>query len=195
MSLRIEVRADHVLLDGYVNAAGRDSNAIPDRRGEFVEQVMPGAFGRALGRGNPVELMLNHTRALGSTSDGSLSLAEDSIGLRARAKVTDAEVVKKAREKRLTGWSFGFRRPVDEWEEREGAPPRRYLKDFELTEVTILDDAKRPAYIATTIEVRDGHGDAPEYDIEEAPPEKPDAPPNDAQAELMRRRARRLRLG
>ena len=75
----IEIREDHVLLDGYVNAVGRDSKTITDRRGGFVEQVMPGTFTRALGRGNPVELKLNHERVLGSTMDGVLVLEEDTV--------------------------------------------------------------------------------------------------------------------
>ena len=191
--MKVEVRSDHVLIDGYVNAVGRDSREIPDRRGSFVEQVMPGAFARALGKGEPVELRLNHERALGSTADGTLELAEDSIGLRARAKITDPEVMEKARGKKLRGWSFGFRQPVDEWEEREAAPPRRYLKDFVLTEVTIVDDRKRPAYAATSIETRDGSDDPPEYEIEEAAP-PPDIPAADARTAMAGYRARRLKI-
>ncbi|MCL2045739.1 MAG: HK97 family phage prohead protease [Oscillospiraceae bacterium] len=161
--MKIEIRSDHVLLDGYVNAVGRDSKTIADRRGGFVEQVMPGTFARALGRGNTVELKLNHERVLGSTSDGVLELVEDAIGLRAKAKITDPEVIKKARNQQLLGWSFGFRDPKDEWEERVDTIPRRYLKDITLTEVTIVDDTRRPAYIATSIEVRDFSEQDTEY--------------------------------
>ena len=156
MGMRVEVRNDCVLLDGYVNAVGRDSRVIPDRRGGFVEQVMPGTFARALGKGKPTELKLNHERTLGSTATGDIELFEDSIGLRAKAKVTDAAVIDKARKQQLRGWSFGFRNPVSEWEERADAPPRRYLKDFDLIEVTLVDDNKLPAYPATSVELRDG---------------------------------------
>ena len=33
--MRIEVRSDSVLLDGYVNATGKDSKPIPSPRGEI----------------------------------------------------------------------------------------------------------------------------------------------------------------
>ena len=69
-----------------------------------------------------------------------------------------------------------------------------------MREVTIVDDTKTPAYIATSIEMRDGgeeavehraSDDGPEYDIEEAAPEarKPDAGTANAGY-----RARRLKL-
>jgi len=203
--MKVEVRADGVLVDGYVNAVGRDSRVIPDRRGAFVEQIVPGAFARALGKGNPVELKLNHERALGSTATGEVELFEDNIGLRAIAKITDAEVIEKARAKKLRGWSFGFRRPVDEWEERAGAPPRRYLKDFDLSEVTIVDDRKLPAYPATSIELRGGDDalteyrasdDAPEYagTGTEAPPPETEGRAADIRTALAGYRARRLKL-
>jgi len=99
--LKVEIRSDHILLDGYVNAVGRDIRPIPDRRGEFVEQVVPGAFAQALNKGRPVELKLNHERVLGGTATGELELFEDAIGLRAKAKVTDAAVIEKARQKKL----------------------------------------------------------------------------------------------
>jgi HK97 family phage prohead protease len=206
--LRVEVRGGCVLLDGYVNAVGRDSRPIPDRRGAFVEQVAPGAFARALGRGLPVGLKLNHERALGSTATGEVALFEDSIGLRAKAKVTDAAVIKKARDKELRGWSFGFRSPTDEWEEREGAPPRRYLNDFELTEVSLIDASRQPAYPATSVEVRGdvetvtefrASDDAPEY-VEaggtggEEPPSGSDAGDAGAKVAYAGYVARRLRL-
>lgn len=40
--MQIEIRGDRVHISGYVNAVGRDSRPIPDRRGTFVEQVEPG---------------------------------------------------------------------------------------------------------------------------------------------------------
>ena len=109
--MRVEIRSSKVIIDGYVNAVGRDSRPIRDRiTGErFVEQIVPGAFKRALER-NEVKLLLNHdeNRVLGST-ETNLTLYEDEIGLRAHAEVDDAEVVEKARLKKLRGWSFGFK--------------------------------------------------------------------------------------
>ena len=205
--MRVEIRSDCVLLDGYVNAVGRDSRLIANSRGGFVEQVEPGAFTRALDRKHVVELKINHERVIGSTVTGELELREDNIGLRAKARITDADIIAKARQKKLRGWSFGFRRPVDKWEERTAEPPRRYLKDFELSEVTIVDESKIPAYPATSLEVRGGEEllteyraseDTPEY--MEAEPEKtepepaPEPPVADVRTALAGYRARRLKI-
>ena len=46
--MKIEVRSDHVLISGYVNAVGRDSRPLPSPTGKFVEMVEPGVF-RAAG--------------------------------------------------------------------------------------------------------------------------------------------------
>lgn len=39
--MRIELRNDSVVLDGYVNAVDRDSRPIPSALGKFVERMMP----------------------------------------------------------------------------------------------------------------------------------------------------------
>lgn len=154
--MRIEIRNDSVLLDGYVNAVARDSRPIPSARGKFVEQIKPKAFERALQKAENVDLLLNHNknRKLGSTKEGNLELFEDNIGLRAICTVTDPEVIDKAKNKQLRGWSFGFYSNKDNWEEKDGVQ-RRYVEELELTEVSIIDNTRVPAYIATSIETRD----------------------------------------
>lgn len=154
--MRIEIRADSVLIEGYVNAVARDSRPMRDRKTgkRFVEQIVPGVFERAL-RHNEVQLYLNHdrSRVLGSTST-NLELHEDSIGLHARAEVTDPEVIDKARKKKLRGWSFGFRERDASTEAITDAMERRYVEDMELIEVSIVDERKLPCYEGTSLEVR-----------------------------------------
>lgn len=142
------------MLDGYVNAVGRDSRVLPSPKGKFIEQIKPKTFQRALERADNVDLLFNHqkNRKLGSTKEGNLELYEDNIGLRAIATVSDDEVVKKAKNGELKGWSFGFYTNKDSWEDGKDGIQRRYLEDIDLLEVSILD--KTPAYIATTIEQR-----------------------------------------
>lgn len=154
--MRIEIRNDSVLLDGYVNAVGRDSKPIITPHGKVVEQIEPRAFDRALNRANNVDLLLNHRkdRKLGSTTDGNIQLFEDNIGLRAIATVTDAEVIQKAREKKLKGWSFGMFANKDRLEERANDIPRRHVEDLDLFEVSIIDDRMSPCYTGTSIEQR-----------------------------------------
>lgn len=159
--MRIEIRSDHVHISGYVNAVGRDSRLIPDKRGGFIEQVEPGTFRRALESGHPVELRLNHERVLGSTADGTISLKEDAIGLHAEADISDPEVMESARKGELRGWSFGFREAKDLWQATD--PPRRTLTGFDLTEVSLIDRRKTPAYIGTSVEVRDSGETITEY--------------------------------
>lgn len=154
--MRINIRSDSVIIDGYVNAVGRDSKPLTDRTtGEkYLEQIVPGAFQRALEQ-NSVLLLLDHdsSKVLGST-DTNLELHEDSIGLRAHAVITDPELIQKAREKKLRGWSFGFyEREASEEDARDGMK-RRFIESMELVEVSIIDDRKIPCYDGTLIETR-----------------------------------------
>lgn len=152
--MKIEIRSDKVTIDGYVNAVGRDSRPIHEAGRQFVEQIVPGVFRRAID-GNPVELLLNHdhNRNLGST-ESNLTLTEDSIGLRAHAEISDAEVIQKARERKLRGWSFGFIPTAETMEERAENIPRRHIEGMQLLEVSIIDDRAIPAYEGTLIEAR-----------------------------------------
>ena len=121
--MRISIRADHVEISGYVNAVERPSKILHDRSGDFIETVREGAFKKALARNDNVRVLLNHdhNRDLGGTKDGNLELEEDNIGLRARAKIYDKEVIDKARKGDLTGWSFGFTdRDVDKMYDDKG---------------------------------------------------------------------------
>lgn len=154
--MRIEIRSDSVVIEGYVNAVARDSRPIRDRKTgkRFVEQINPGVFERAIKR-NDVDLLLNHDplRILGSTKS-NLTLYEDNIGLRARAEITDAEVIQKAREKKLRGWSFGFYERDASEEDLPNGLQRRYIEEMELKEVSIIDEKKLPCYMGTSIETR-----------------------------------------
>jgi uncharacterized protein len=152
--MRIEIRGNQVFLDGYVNVPGKDSRVLPSPKGRFVEQIMPKTFERALDKAENVDLLLNHRkdRKLGSTSEGNLELYEDSIGLRAKCSVMDDEVIQKAKNGELQGWSFGFITNKDTWEEGPNGIQRRFVEDLDLIEVSIL--SVTPAYLATSIEAR-----------------------------------------
>lgn len=105
-------------------------------------------------------MLLNHdiNRDLGSTKQGNLELHEDNIGLRAKATITDADVIEKAKHGDLVGWSFGFSdRDVDTRD--EDGMMTRDVKDLDLYEVSILDRSKVPAYDGTIIQARDANGD------------------------------------
>lgn len=164
--MKIEIRSDSVKLSGYVNAVERRSAVLPQRicrtaPGNFVEVIRSGTFGASLSARPEVQLKFNHERTIGGTGDG-LELREDNIGLHAEATITDPDVVSAARAHKLTGWSFGFTSPKEDWSDpdSEGVYTRS-ISGLDLVEVSIL--TKRPAYPATSVEVRDGNATEYEY--------------------------------
>lgn len=163
--MQVEIRNDCIVIRGYINAVERDSRLIPSPKGQFVEQVRSGAWKKAISKNDNIPLLLNHdkSRKLAATKEGTLKLTEDNIGLYAEARVYDSDVVDKAKNKRLVGWSFGFSKPKDSWGKTDTGIDRRYLDDMEINEVSILDDTRTPAYYGTSIENRDNE----EVNIEE----------------------------
>lgn len=157
--MKINVREDHVEVEGYVNAIERNSKPLMSRIGRFIERICKGAFRKAIKRNDDVHILLNHDwdRDLGSTKQGNLELEEDNIGLHARATITDKEVVEKARNGELVGWSFGFQ-DRDVVNSIERGMPLREVKDLDLFEVSILDRSRSPAYEGTLVAARSVDG-------------------------------------
>ena len=153
--MKVEIRADYVLITGYVNAVERDSRLLPSPKGTFVEQVRAGTWQRAISENEDIALLLNHdwTKKLGSTKE-NLKLKEDSIGRYAEAKIYDADVIQKARNNELRGWSFGFVPQKQSWGKTDNDVDRRYLDDVKLNEVSIIDKSMLPCYSGTSIEAR-----------------------------------------
>jgi uncharacterized protein len=154
--MKVEIRNNQVVIEGYVNAVERDSKVLtksmsPYAKSSFVERVKSKTFQKALEKNSNVEVRFNHRRGLGSTSE-NLKLYEDNIGLYAKATITDDEIIQKAKKGELRGWSFGFTTNKDQWEDIGDDLQRRTLEDIDLAEVSILTD--NPAYIATSIEMR-----------------------------------------
>lgn len=90
---------------------------------------------------------------MGSTKT-NLQLFEDNIGLRAIAEITDAEVIQKAKNNELRGWSFGFIEKGASEEELTNGMKHRFVEEMDLREVSIIDKRKIPCYAATSIEMR-----------------------------------------
>lgn len=156
--MNIRIKKNSVVIEGYVNAVERSSKPLYSRFGEFIEKIVAGAFGRALKRNDDVRILLNHNpeRDLGGTGSGELELTEDSIGLHARAIITDEQVINDAKHNNLVGWSFGFAdREVEILQDSETGLPLRRVKDLDLFEVSLLNREKTPAYNGTLVEVRD----------------------------------------
>lgn len=155
--MQIEIRNDSITVKGYVNAVERDSRALPTLQGsKFVEQVRSGTWKNAINKNDDIALLLNHdwNKKLGSTKE-NLKLKEDNIGLYAEARIYDKDIIEKAKNNKLCGWSFGFKANKQSWGKTDNELDRRYLDDIDLFEVSILDNTRIPAYYGTSVEARD----------------------------------------
>ena len=154
--MNIIIRADHVHIDGYVNAVERLSKPITERLGTFRERVSAGTFKKALSRAEDVRILMNHDAGhdLGGIKDGNLHLEEDAIGLRAEADIFDQDAINDAKAGNLVGWSFGFY-PIESRDTMEDGMPIKELHDIELIEVSLLNRDHTPAYDGTLVAVRD----------------------------------------
>ena len=163
--MKVEVRNDKIIIDGYVNAVERESKVLYDTRGEYKEKIRAGVFQKALERADNVRVLLDHEqdRELADTKSGKAKLYEDNIGLRAIVEIDDSEVIEKAKKNKLRGWSFGFFCNKEDRKTNEDGIEERVVRDLDLLEVSIIDDRKYPAYIGTSIEMRDDEKKIVEY--------------------------------
>lgn len=122
----------------------------------FTESIAPGAFARSLQQNTDVRALLDHQTGMiiARTKNGTLSLQEDSVGLKVRITPVPTEDGKKAIEWVRSGlvdaMSFGFETVNDKWSVRNGKQHRELL-DVNLFEVSLV---AFPAYPATSIGVR-----------------------------------------
>lgn len=153
--MKLEIRNNKIIIDGYVNAVDRFSKPIRESGSTFIEKIMPGAFKRSLEKNSDVSVLLDHdkNRVLATTTQGTAKIYEDNIGLRANVEITDKEVIDKANKGLLRGWSFGF---VCMDQERSAGKDyeERTIKDLLLREISLIDDRQIPCYSATSVEVR-----------------------------------------
>ena len=167
--MKVQVRNEKVILDGYVNAVDRFSKVLYDKKGQFIEKILPSVFRRAIEKNSSIKVLLDHDydMELANTKDGTANLYEDNIGLRANVEITHPDVVKKAKQKKLRGWSFGFICKKEDEVINKNGIRERSVRDMDLFEVSIIDDKKIPAYIGTSIEMRDDQPIVIEYRSEE----------------------------
>lgn len=154
--MKIRVYPDKVKISGYVNVCERISKKLCEQGQEFYEKIREGAFSEAISRNNNIKLLLNHdyNKELANTSS-DLTLYEDSIGLYAEAEVRDLEVIEKAQNGQLHGWSFGFVPLKENKEALYRELPLRSVEYLNLYEVSILDNEHIPAYNSMSLNVRD----------------------------------------
>jgi HK97 family phage prohead protease len=147
-SANFEIRESETGLtfEGYAAVFNSPSEPLP-----FTERIAPGAFRRSLRSRNDIKLLWNHDTGsvLGSTRAATLSLTEDSYGLKVRAELPNTTLGRDTAELLRRGdvdsMSFGFSVPAggDDWSS-DGT--ERTLRSVRLHEVSIV---AFPAYSAT----------------------------------------------
>ena len=149
------VEGDTLNIEGYVNAVGRESELLysPKRNKWFKEVMEPGVFKRALENNVDIPMLLEHDydKQIASTSNGTLELTEDSIGLKFKATIQDQELYSSIKNGEINSCSFGFVCEEDEYEFVSNKEEKRYVKDIQLLEVSLV---KNPAYIGSLVEAR-----------------------------------------
>lgn len=145
---KFEVReeAEGMRFSGYAAVFNSPSEPLP-----FTEQIAPGAFRKSLRARNDIKFLWNHDTGeiLGSTRAGTMSLVEDSHGLRVEGLLPNTsrgrDVAELLRRGDIDAMSFGFSVPQggDSWS-ADGA--QRTLNSVRLHEVSLV---AFPAYSAT----------------------------------------------
>ncbi|MEC2536572.1 HK97 family phage prohead protease, partial [Bacillus cereus] len=60
--MKIEVRGNQVILDGYVNVVDRESRMLPSPKGYFKEKIVPKTFEKALKKAKNVYFLFNNNK-------------------------------------------------------------------------------------------------------------------------------------
>jgi len=148
---------DGLTLDGYA-AVFNEWTDIEDHLGSYRERIAPGAFKRTLGMRMPV-LQFDHGShpLIGSLPLGRItSIAEDSHGLRVKARLSDNWLIEPVRDAirdgGITGMSFRFRIVDEDWQlSRSDDVEERTIRAVELYEI---GPVVFPAYEQTSVGVR-----------------------------------------
>jgi HK97 family phage prohead protease len=138
-------------LEGYAIVFNELSGLVSDRqtRGTFREVIAPGAFTQSL-RDNNISLVFLHSdnSEYADTASGTLTLTEDSKGIRFRAQLPPyANTLKaKIQSGAIRGMSFGFH-PRDVEVQADGT---RVVKRGDLRHISPVFN---PAYAATEVKI------------------------------------------
>ena len=125
--------------------------------GWFEERIAPGAFSESLASSDSdVRALFGHDsgRVLGRTKSGTLKLADDAVGLRAKIDLPDTsdgrDLAVSVGRGDIDGMSFGFFVVEDNWEyaKTAGEKDRRTLLKIDIYEVSAV---AFPAYLETSL--------------------------------------------
>lgn len=155
--IRVEAQADlGRVITGHAAVFNKPSEEIFGIRGAR-EVVKPGAFSKTI-RTADVRALINHedNLVLGRTTNRTLALEEDEVGLKVRILPPDTtyanDLLHLIRGKYITQMSFGFKVPDGgDRVVRDGSTITRELLEVELFDVSPVTF---PAYTATDVQAR-----------------------------------------
>jgi HK97 family phage prohead protease len=141
-----------------------------DVGGQFIEQIAPGAFTRALREKQDVRILLNHNPdvVLARTGSGTADLFDSKEGLRCVIRLDPtntkhAEVYSAVKRGDINQMSFAFKPAPngDRWEQRNGKPLRTLL-DLDLFDASVVTFAQYQE--GTSVSARHAIADGPALD-------------------------------
>lgn len=142
-------------LGGYINVTNRESEMLYNKKKQkwFKEVMTRGVFSDAISKAKEIPLLFEHNwnKKLASTSDSTLQLREDQIGLRFDATIENREIYDQVKAGIINSCSFGFKALKEGIEEIDSRLEKRYVSEIELLEVSLV---KNPAYVGSLCEVR-----------------------------------------
>lgn len=130
-------------------------NSLSEEMWGFREKIAPGAFRSAINQNQDVRALINHDSnfVLGRTKNGTLSLSEDTKGLRVSidppSTTFAADLLVSIERKDISQMSFGFEVLKETWE-TDGDKNIRTIEDVNLFDVSVVTF---PAYPQTDVEV------------------------------------------
>ena len=146
---------DKLELGGYINVTERQSEMLFSKKRNkwFKETMKKGVFQRAINKASEIPLLLEHdwSKKLATTSNGSLELFEDNIGLRFKAEIKNQDVYDKVKAGEINACSFGFKALHENIEGVNQRMEKRYVDEIELLEVSLVQN---PAYLGSLVETR-----------------------------------------
>jgi HK97 family phage prohead protease len=158
VELELEPSHDGRTLDGYA-AVFHKRTRIPDRNGDFEEQLLPGFMDRSLKQRKPV-MQWDHGK---DTRVGTVPIGKwtefraDNKGYRVRGRLFDNDLVEPVRQAlaagAIDGLSFRFSVPKggDKWERRHGGMDLRSVLDADVAEA---GPVVFPAYADAKVSLR-----------------------------------------
>lgn len=134
-------------------------NVLSRDLGGFRERILPTAFDAALAKGADIRALVDHdhSKLLGRTSAGTLSLGKDERGLWFQLDMPDTQYSRDVQtlveRGDIRGMSFGFRLPRsgERFTREDGSAVRELVQDIDLKEITVTS---LPAYEQTSLQLR-----------------------------------------